>query len=275
MSTIQKHGLFQVTDIDNNPNLDTMPTSASVVGYKSSTGNQIYYNSTTDIWTEITDQRITGSFTVSGSSYFTGSVGQAKLNLTDTSQPILHLSGTDTRGGTGYFNFLKTTNNYPSATNKDKYFRQTSTGDIEVINSSYSATLLQLGDAGSFKILAGSSYFGPVKESFSTKTGATGTVTHDCATSSIFYHTSPSANWTANFTNLNLSASYATTVTTIIAQGSTAYLPTAVQIEGSGQTLNWQGNTTPTGTANRTNVVSFSILNNAGTYVVLGQVVSF
>ena len=66
MPTIQKHGLFQVTDIDNNPNLDTMPTSASVVGYKPSTGNQIYYNSTTDIWTEITDQRITGSIKIIG-----------------------------------------------------------------------------------------------------------------------------------------------------------------------------------------------------------------
>jgi hypothetical protein len=128
---------------------------------------------------------------------------------------------------------------------------------------------------GNLKIGAGSSYFGPVKESFAAKSGATGTITHDCVTSSIFYHTSPSANWTANFTNLNLSASYATSVTMVISQGVTAYLPTAVQIEGSGQTLNWQGNTTPSGTPSRNNVVTFSILNNGGTYIVLGQLVSF
>jgi hypothetical protein len=275
MTTIQKHGLLQVTDIDNNPSLDTMPTSSNVVGYESSTGNQIYYNEETNSWTKIINYQITGSIAVSGSSYSTGSAGQVKINVTDTTQPILHLSGTDTRGGAGYFNFLKTTNIYSSATNKDKYFRQTSTGDLEIINSNYSATLLQLGDVGSLKIPAGSCYFGPVKESFSNKSGSTGTVVHDCSTNSIFYHTTPSANWTSNFTNLNLSASYATTVTTVIAQGSTAYLPTAVQIEGSAQTLNWQGNTTPVGTANRTNVVSFSILNNGGTYIVLGQVVSF
>ena len=123
--------------------------------------------------------------------------------------------------------------------------------------------------------IGGSSYFGPVKESFAAKSGATGTITHDCVTSSIFYHTSPSNNWTANFTNLNLSASYATSVTMVISQGVTAYLPTAVQIEGSGQTLNWQGNTTPSGTPSRNNVVTFSILNNGGTYIVLGQLVSF
>jgi len=218
---------------------------------------------------------VQGTTRLTGSVYIGGAVGQASVNTSDTTQPILYLSGTDTRGGAGYFNFLKTSNNYSSATNRDKYFRLTSTGDIQVVNSAYSSTLLELSDVGNLKIAAGSSYFGPVKESFAAKSSATGTVTHDCVTSSIFYHTSPSANWTANFTNLNLSASYATSVTMVISQGVTAYLPTAVQIEGSGQTLNWQGNTTPSGTASRNNVVTFSILNNGGTYIVLGQLVSF
>ena len=218
---------------------------------------------------------VQGTTRLTGSVYIGGAVGQASVNTSDTAQPILYLSGTDTRGGAGYFNFLKTSNNYSSATNRDKYFRLTSTGDIQVVNSAYASTLLELSDVGNLKIGAGSSYFGPVKESFAAKSGATSTVTHDCVTSSIFYHTSPSANWTANFTNLNLSASYATSVTMVISQSGTAYLPTAVQIEGSGQTLNWQGNTTPSGTPSRNNVVTFSILNNGGTYIVLGQLVSF
>jgi hypothetical protein len=218
---------------------------------------------------------VQGTTRFTGSVYIGGAVGQASVNTSDTAQPILYLSGTDTRGGAGYFNFLKTSNNYSSATNRDKYFRLTSTGDIQVVNSAYASTLLELSDVGNLKIGAGSSYFGPVKESFAAKSGATGTITHDCVTSSIFYHTSPSNNWTANFTNLNLSASYATSVTMVISQSGTAYLPTAVQIEGSGQTLNWQGNTTPSGTPSRNNVVTFSILNNGGTYIVLGQLVSF
>jgi len=114
-----------------------------------------------------------------------------------------------------------------------------------------------------------------VHERFQTKTDATGTVQHNCALGHIFYHTSPDANWTANFTNLNLSSNYATAVTLIIVQGGTGYYPSAVQIGGVGQTLNWQGNTTPTPSTNRTDVVTFSIINNSGTYTVLGQLTGF
>ena len=46
---------------------------------------------------------------------------------------------------------------------------------------------------------------------------------------------------TANFTNLNLTAEYATNLTVIINQGATPYEVTAVQIGGAAQTINWQG----------------------------------
>ncbi len=114
-----------------------------------------------------------------------------------------------------------------------------------------------------------------VFEKFQAKQDATGTVEHDCINGHIFYHTSPDANWTANFTNLNIATSYATSVTVVIAQGGTGYYPNAVQIGGVGQTINWQGNATPTPSTNRTDVVTFSILNNSGTYVVLGQLTGF
>ena len=100
-------------------------------------------------------------------------------------------------------------------------------------------------------------------------------MTHDCSSGHIFYHTSADANWTANFTNLNLTAGYATAITLVIAQGGTGYYPSAVQISGSAQTLNWQGNATPTPSTNRTDVVTFSIINNSGTYTVLGQLTGF
>jgi hypothetical protein len=113
------------------------------------------------------------------------------------------------------------------------------------------------------------------KEKFQTKVDATGTVEHNCSSGFIFYHTSPDANWTVNLTNLNLSSGYATAVTLVIAQGTPAYYPSALQIGGAAQTINWQGNTTPTPTAGRTDVATFSILNNGGTYVVLGQLTGF
>ena len=116
---------------------------------------------------------------------------------------------------------------------------------------------------------------GGVHERFETKQDATGTVEHDCSAGHIFYHTSPDANWTANFTNLNLSSTYATAVTIVIVQGGTGYYPNVVQISGVGQTINWQGNAIPTPSTNRTDVVTFSIINNSGTYTVLGQLTGF
>jgi hypothetical protein len=112
-------------------------------------------------------------------------------------------------------------------------------------------------------------------EKFQTKADATGIVTHDCSSGHVFYHTSPDANWTVNLTNLNLSSSYATAVTLVIVQGATGYYPSAVQIGGAPQPLNWQANTTPTPSTNRTDVVTFSIINNSGTYTVLGQLTGF
>lgn len=114
-----------------------------------------------------------------------------------------------------------------------------------------------------------------IHEIFTTKTSATGTVTHDCSTGQVFSHSSISANFTANFTNLNLDSGYATTITLVLNQGGTAYIPNAVQIGGVGQTINWQGGSAPTGNANKKDVASFSILNSSGTYTVLGQLTTF
>jgi hypothetical protein len=114
-----------------------------------------------------------------------------------------------------------------------------------------------------------------VYEYFSSLADATGVVTHNCANGHLFYHTSPDANWTVNLTNLLDTWNRATSVTLIIAQGATGYYPSAVQIAGVAQTINWQGNVTPTPSINRTDVVTFSIINVSGTYIVLGQLTGF
>ena len=114
-----------------------------------------------------------------------------------------------------------------------------------------------------------------VEEKFATTNGATGVTALDCSTGHVHYLTAPAGDITANFTNLDLTAEYATNVTIIIDQGNTAYEVTAVQIGGAAQTIVWQGNNAPTGTANGVDSFSFTILNDGGTYVVLGQMVSF
>jgi hypothetical protein len=63
----------------------------------------------------------------------------------------------------------------------------------------------------------------------------------------------------------------------VVDQGATPYLPTNIRIGGgSNLTVNWQGSSTaPTGNANKKDTVSFSIMNNSGTYIVLAQLISF
>ena len=114
-----------------------------------------------------------------------------------------------------------------------------------------------------------------VEEKFATLTGSTGVVAHDCNNGHLFYHTGASGDITANFTNLGLTAEYATNLTVIINQGVTPYEVAAVQIGGAAQTIEWQGGSAPTGNANGIDSFSFTILNDGGTYVVLGQMVDF
>lgn len=115
-----------------------------------------------------------------------------------------------------------------------------------------------------------------ITEVMDAKASATGTVTHDFATSDVFYHTGISTNFTANITNVPTTVGRISTVTLILAQGGTAYLPTAVQIDSSAQTIRWAGNTQPTPQANKTDVVVFTLIRtSAGAWVVLGQMSSY
>ena len=114
-----------------------------------------------------------------------------------------------------------------------------------------------------------------VFESTNALANATGTITHDCINGHIFVHSTPSANFTANFTNAEVVSNNATAFTLVINQGATAYVPTAVQIANNAQTVNWQGGTQPAGNPNKKDVVTFSVINNNGTWITLGQLTSY
>jgi len=144
--------------------------------------------------------------------------------------------------------------------------------DVDLTFNSWSNTL----GAGNITVTSLLN-LGRAHETLTTATTATSTVNYNCANSQIFFHTSTGtvANWTANFTNLSLDSGKATAINIVIKQGATGYYPSAVQIGGVAQTLNWQGNTNPTVSTHRTDVVAFTILNDSGTYTVLGQLTGF
>jgi hypothetical protein len=112
-------------------------------------------------------------------------------------------------------------------------------------------------------------------EIFDTKTGATGVVVHDFSTGAIWYHTSITANFTANFTNVPTTANRAITVVLVLNQGSTARLPSAIQVNGAGVTIEWQEATPPTPNSNQIDVVSFTLLRVGSTWFALGSLTTY
>ena len=116
-------------------------------------------------------------------------------------------------------------------------------------------------------------------------TAATGTINYDVITQGVLYYTtSASANWTANFrgnstTTLNtlMAVGETRTVTFLATQGSTAYYNNAVTVDGSSVTPKWQGGSAPTaGNPSSIDIYTYSIIKTASaTYTVLASQVQF
>lgn len=91
----------------------------------------------------------------------------------------------------------------------------------------------------------------------------------------VFYISGVTGNFTFNYTGVPTTTSRTITLTLIIAQGGTAYVPTTLQINSVGVTINWAGGITPSGRASRIDVASFFIYNVAGTFVAVGALSSY
>tara|TARA_R100001460_G_scaffold68105_1_gene108623 strand:+ start:1250 stop:2509 length:1260 start_codon:yes stop_codon:yes gene_type:complete len=100
-------------------------------------------------------------------------------------------------------------------------------------------------------------------------TAATGTVNYDVLAQAVWYFTSnASGNWTLNFrgsvsTTLNtiMDTGESITVAHLVTNGSSAKYNSAVQIDGSGVTPEWQGGAAPSaGNANSVDVYTYTII---------------
>ena len=95
-------------------------------------------------------------------------------------------------------------------------------------------------------------------------------------TSGQTYYVTPSATWSIAFTNVPTNpANYSTILTVVVNQGSTAYTATSITINGSAVTPKWSNGTPWSGNANHTDVVSYGVLNLAGTFNVVAQYSTF
>ena len=64
-------------------------------------------------------------------------------------------------------------------------------------------------------------------------------------------------------------------VALILNQGATPYIPNAVQINGGAQSIDWEDASAPTGNANQTDVVVFTLVRTGGSWSVLGSLTTY
>lgn len=110
-------------------------------------------------------------------------------------------------------------------------------------------------------------------ETVTDYTLASNVLTMDVANGNVgFIATAPTAAMTFNFTNVPTTNSKIISVTIFVTQGATGYIPSTVQIAGTGQTIKWPGGSapTPTSSAGKIDVFSFSLIRRSSAWTVLG-----
>jgi predicted DNA-binding protein with PD1-like motif len=110
-------------------------------------------------------------------------------------------------------------------------------------------------------------------EVLSTGTISSNTFTANFNNGAVFYiTTAPSANFTINVTNLPTTDNIVTVLSFFVIQGATGYIPNALQIGGSSQTIKWSGGLTPSATngSGRVDVFTFTFIRRSSTWEVLG-----
>ena len=179
-------------------------------------------------------------------------------------------------GGGGGGASVTVSDNPPSSPSSGDLWWESDTGKLKVYyNDGTSSQWVDSFTAGSS---ADKNLFaGATKEDVNIVASAgSGAVDYDCSTHSIHHLSSMTGDIQANLTNLALAEGYATTISFVIAQGTTARIVDALSIGGTSQTLRWVGGSVPSGTNSGVDVQTFSIIRTgASSYTVLAQLVPF
>jgi hypothetical protein len=116
-----------------------------VAGRVITTGNIIGGNILTGGSISATGNITSGNISTTGAVY-------SNFNTNTANTGSFVATGGNTKGGTGYLDFLVARNTSGGATNPYKWLRLNTSGGLEIINSAYTATLLTLTDAGALSV---------------------------------------------------------------------------------------------------------------------------
>jgi hypothetical protein len=217
---------------------------------------------------------------------------------TDTWFPLLGIATSQTLDGLSDVVLTSPTTNQSLVYNGTNWVNSTEVGDISGVTAgtgisgggtSGTVTVsidtavtadLTTAQTLSAKTMSSPVFIGPEERFNIVASAATGTINIDFLTAGVWYYTS---NATANHT-LNLRGNGSTTMNTALAvgdsttilwlntNGSTAYYPNVIQVDGSTVTPKWSGGTAPSaGNASSIDGYSFTVVKTANaTFTVLG-----
>jgi hypothetical protein len=289
--TINNYGNLRV----GNANLGNLATSSYFHGVFDSTSSSQPNISSVGTLTSLTvSGLITATNTISLASGSVTMLGNLTIGTGGTGNLTSINANLGNLATSNYFHgvFDNTSNSQPNITSLGTLASLTVAGTGSIIGSNvvsanyFTGTLTttsqpNISSVGTLSSLNVSGYgsFYTTQDKFAALTGATGVVTHDVSQGPIFYHSSPAAAFTPNFTNVNTTNGYITVLSLLITQGSTAYMPTLdsanIQIAGTNITVKWAQGIVPAGAINTTQLVSYSLLRNASTWTVFGQMSYF
>lgn len=197
-----------------------------------------------------------------------------------------YVESDESTNATRYLTFVDSTTDGYQRLNEDSGLTYNpSTGTLtattfsgSVSGGTVSATSITASDTVTFNASA-------VEEVSVQAVAASGAVTLDCKTNSVFYYTSnATGNWSLNFrgdgtTTMNtfLGIGKSATVVFLVTQGATAYFANAFLVDNVSVTPKWLGGSAPTGgNASSVDSYSFTIVKTAAnTYTIFASVARF
>jgi hypothetical protein len=213
---------------------------------------------------------ITPNPNVQGPQGLTGTTGIQGVQGTTGLQGITGTQGIQGRQGTNGTNGTQGTQGLQGPTNTT--YLQPTIGSTAIPSNTTVTTIsgLTLTSPTANTALINNAVLKSPEERWTVSaTAATGTIAFDITAQGVLYYTTnASGNWTLNATNVNanLAVNDAISIVFAVTNGTTAYRPTAFQIDGTANTPKWAGGTAPAaGNASAVDWYSYVIVKTAAT----------
>jgi len=154
-------------------------------------------------------------------------------------------------------------------------------GSLQIVNYGFATTGggTIIGNeviSGSLVVTGSVTIVGSITERLVLKPGSGSVaINFDYNSGSIFYLSGSVGNNTFNVQNMPTTAQRSTALTFVIEQGATPYSASAYQFDGVSQTVKWANGATPTGNANKTDVIGLTAFRSGSSWNILGTLSTF